>query len=174
MIAAESIRSVPKRMRRVLENRGQRLEDDRKRVQPVLLRDRECLLPLGIVLAAVRGALAGHAMHRTRVVPLRAARHFRWLHDCRKGHAVGERGRRHSQRQEHSDDRPCPTRHTSSVAALSISCQLRRIARLPRAREWRTDYSARIAIIGCTAAARRADGMPARTATKNAVAAAIA
>ena len=36
-----------------------------------------------------------------------------------------------------------------------------------------TRYSALIAIIGCTAAARRADGMPARTATRNAAAAAI-
>ena len=34
-----------------------------------------------------------------------------------------------------------------------------------------TFYSARIATIGCTAAARRAEGMPARTATRNAVAA---
>ena len=34
------------------------------------------------------------------------------------------------------------------------------------------NYSARIAIIGWTAAARRADGMPASTATKNDVAAA--
>ena len=34
------------------------------------------------------------------------------------------------------------------------------------------DHSVRIATIGCTAAARRADGMPARTATRNDVAAA--
>ena len=61
--------------------------------------------------------------------------------------------------------------HDLAIGRCATEPKLSRMLTRHSATAW-TAYSARIAIIGCTAAARRAEGTPARAATKNAVPAA--
>jgi hypothetical protein len=118
---AAEITSGDRRIRRhrdrgVWAESGDLLKGDRRVVNPLLLRGRQCLL-LAVVPTAVSCALARRTVHRTLIVPLRAARHLRLRRGGSSRRAVRQRGSGYGRSEKERHDDRGPTRHAFSLAS---------------------------------------------------------